>query len=495
MTKFKHHFPFDQLPELRSLPLRRFDAAAEECTIARQVPCKLSYFTAAAACCAAAQTLVDVAKPEGGTVGTNVYALISAASGERKTDVRRDLFGAFDQIDIELKAQFARESTEYDAHLRSWHRIEKALAYELKSAKGPEKDGVLQQMDDHDMRKPVAPAEMRASLKEPGMAPLKRAMSDFPCISIISGDCATYLREVILPNDTMFCDTWSGEKIDDPRITVASYYCEQPRLTCLLMIQPEKFEPILESKNGKGAIDSGYFGRTLFCNAGTTQGTRFLNLEVHSASVGSNHRDVFTRNITELLLEGVDAMRATKYQRKVLRFNEEASRMWKLYYNYVEEQRGVDGRYYKIGDFANKLPDNVARMAAAFHVTERFEGVEIGIECLMTSILMWDESSKDYAETFTRVDPDEADAMLLYSWLKEKLLDEPARQGIRVARQYQFHYVSTVSQFAPSRRMRGKSIHPLLAILARKGLISIHFDPVGRGQAAEKIRLLTPPPQ
>ncbi|MEE9877471.1 MAG: hypothetical protein DI584_00040 [Stenotrophomonas sp.] len=494
MTTFEHHFPFHLLPKLRELPLRRFDAAAEECTLDRQVPPELAYFTAATACCAAAQALVDVTKPAGGIVGTNVYALISAPPGERKTDVRRDFFGAFDQVDVELKADFTQENANYEANLRQWVRKEKSLAHDSKSAKGLDNDEILKQMDDHDMRKPAPPIEIRASLKEPGIASLKRALTNFPCLSIVSGDCAVYLRDVVLPNDTMLCDTWSGEKIDDPRITVASYYCEQPRLTILLMIQPDKFTPILNSKSGQGAIASGYFGRTLYCEA-VSKGGRFLDFENNTKPIGSTHRDEFTRNIKALLLDGVAAMRATTYKRRMLRFDAEASTAWTLYYNYVEEQRRADGRYHRAGDFASKLPDNVARMAAAFHVTERLDGDEIGMECLMTAILIWDYSSDQYVKKFAKACQDEADADYLYDWLYKKLRSEPVGAGERVAREHTLQHVSTLSQYAPCRRMRGRKIHDLLSIMVRKGLISIHVYPVGRGQTAEKIRLLTPPPQ
>lgn len=492
MSNLKHSFPHHLLPEAGQFPLPMFQAAVQECLNERRVSPKMPYFVAAAACAAAAQHLVDVDSPVIGTVGTNLYVLVSAASGERKTAARRDFFAAFDEVNSEIKHQFNQDEAQYQEQQDRWKREGQRLSAELAAAprKGLCLEAIQLRRDEHSHRKPVKPRLMNLSMKEPNRASLLRALTDYPCTTIVSGDCSTYLRSSILCFDTLYCDTWSSEVINEPRVSVESYYRENPRLAMLLMIQPNKLAVILKSALGIGALDSGLFARMVYCNAESTRGERFVDIDTIDAPVETRCRDQFKHNLKELLREGAQAMATPDHTRKALRFGKEAARLWTYYYNFIEEQAKPGGLYEKAYECATRLPENAARMAAAFHVTERFDGDEIGTECLLSAIAICNESLRDYMHTFVPEDQDEADAMRLYEWLVEKLRNQPARNGVRLQREYDYEYVSTISQRSPSRRMRGKKVHALLAILEQKNLIEIVTVPVGRGQTVEKIRLV-----
>ncbi|MGY3041431.1 hypothetical protein ACVWWQ_003063 [Rhodanobacter sp. TND4EL1] len=497
MSNLEHTFPFELLPKAGQFPLPMFQAAVQECLNERKVPLKMPYFTAAAAYCAAAQQLANMITPTGDKLGTNIYALVSAISGEGKTGVRLDFFRAFDEVNSKLKRQFKQAEAHYREQEYRWKREGQVLSAELATAPqtGLSAEAIQLRIDEHYHRKPVEPCELDLSMKEPKYASLLLALTNFPCTTIVSGDCAKYLRTTILPFDTLFCDTWSYEVIDDPRVSVASYYREDPRLAMLLMIQPSKLATILKSALGQEGLDSGLFARIVYCNAERTGGGRFLDIGIIDTPVETRCRDEFNLNLKELLLEGAQAMATPGYRRRELRFNKDAAELWIRYFNFVEEQRQPGGRYERAIECAARLAENVARMSAGFHVAERFKGDEIGVECLLCAIAICDESSKDYMGTFVRENPEEADAMRLYGWLVEKLRTEPARNGGRVRREHDLSYVSSISRLAPGRRMRGKSVHGLIAILVQKKLVEIRFVPVGRGQTAEKIRLLDLPSQ
>lgn len=497
MRNINHPFPFDRLPKAGDFPLPKFQAAVQECLSERKVSLKMPYFTAAAAYCAAAQPLADMITPTGGKLGTNIYVLVNAISGEGKTNVRLDFFRAFDEVNSELKLQFKEAETHYQAQAYRWKREGQVLSAELAAAPkiGLSTEAIKLRIDEHYYRKPVEPCELDLSMKEPKYASLMLALTNFPCTTIVSGDCAKYLRTTILPFDTLFCDTWSYELIDDPRVSVASYYREDPRLAMLLMIQPNKLATIVKSALGQAGLDSGLFSRMVYCNAERAAGGRFLDIGIIDMPVETCCRDEFNRNLKKLLIEGAQAMATPGSRRRELRFNKEAAELWIRYFNFVEEQRQPGGRYERAIECAARLAENVARMAAGFHVAERFDGNEIGVECLLCAIAICDESSRDYMETFVPEDPDEADAMALYGWLVEKLRNEPARAGGRIQRAHDLTYVRDVSRYAPARRMRGRNIHELLAILAEKDLVRVWFQQVRRGQKAERIELLDPPPR
>lgn len=494
MNDPQHPFPFHLLHKAGHFPLPRFQAAVQECINEHKVPLKMPYFTAAAACCAAAQSLADMMTPTGGTLGTNIYVLVNAISGEGKTKVRRDFFRAFDEVASELKYQFKQAEAHYRKQEFRWKREGQLLSAELAAAPqmGLNAETVRLRIDEHYRRKPVEPCGLDLSMKEPQYASLLRALTNFPCTTIVSGDCAKYLRTTVLPLDTLFCDTWSYEVIDDPRVSVASYYREDPRLAMLLMIQPSKLATILKSATGQEGLDSGLFARMVYCNVERTGDGRFLDIGIIDTPVETRCRDEFNHNLKEILLEGAQAMATPGYRRRKLRFNKEAAELWIRYFNFVEEQRQPGGRYERAIECAARLAENVARMAGGFHVAERFEGDEVGVECLMCAIAICDESSRDFMGTFVSEDPDEADAMTLYDWLVEKLRNGPARGVGRIQREHDFTYVRDISRYAPARRMRGRNIHALLAILVDKGLARIWFQQVRRGQTVERIELLDP---
>lgn len=60
------------------------------------------------------------------------------------------------------------------------------------------------------------------------------------------------------------------------------------------------------------------------------------------------------------------------------------------FFNEVETQTNIDGKYYQVSGFVSKLPENVARVAALFHIFEGRDGrIEVDIVNRAIAICRW----------------------------------------------------------------------------------------------------------
>lgn len=181
------------------------------------------------------------------------------------------------------------------------------------------------------------------------------------------------------------------------------------------MIQPAPFKKYLETK-GKGTRDVGLWSRFVICRAQSQAGRRFVN--EHGNTNACTHRDKFARRLTELLTRHTDLLTDRKRARRVIAFSPEARSYFIGIRNGIELEIG-HGRYREAADHANKLGDNIARVAALLHV---FEGHDGAISCdtldCALHICLW--YSHDFLQVFSEPPQAYRDAEVLYEWLKRQ---------------------------------------------------------------------------
>ncbi|OAX67005.1 hypothetical protein A6R71_16655 [Xanthomonas translucens pv. arrhenatheri] len=481
-------FPFHELPRAGQFRLPIYQAAVLESNEANQSPEKMAYYIAATACCAAAQGLFDVDRPTVGPVGLSMYTLICAKSGERKTRLDSEFFDAFIQMGDELAAAEVERAVQDRRALRAWTRKDRALnaKYAAQVKNGEDTAQTDQQISLHEMSEPVEREAMKLVFKDANVQSIKKGLAALPAVAWLSSDSWKLLNEAILPSDVDFCQIWSGERLDVARVTTGNFVVADPRLTKSLMLQPDKLVTLMRGR-GKESIGSGYMARLLFSHVGSTQGKR----KARMAPVSRTARNRFTDNLKELLREYIDSAQGPKVPRKILKLSPEGAHVWLLYLDHVEHQINPGGRYHGATDHASKLADMAARLAAAFHVTERFEG-DIGVDCVLAAIALCDEASEDYMEHIVPKSQDELDAMRLYDWMRSRIV-LPPRQT-RIKRYVDLREITTLMKFCPY-EFRGAKIHRLLGILETKGLVRISRHRTKAGGEAAIVEFTTPPPR
>lgn len=476
MNELNCEFPFDQLPQLGAFPLPIYQRAVNEVIKANKVPSKLAHYCAVAAAGAFAQMHVDVKKPAGGTVPAGVYVLLQGQSGQRKTKVDECFFDALRKPSKAQRRQYLDELEAHKVRVRIWKRKEKVLMGALeKSYENGEDTGAIElAIAEHGKNKPGEPREIKLVFNDVTIAALKNKLGQSPNATLLASDGKKILKELLLQNDADVNQLWSGEAIDVSRVTTTSYILEDVRFTFSVMIQNDSLSRIMLDK-GKEGKESGFFARIIFSDVGSTIGERLIDvIETHSPDL-----EAYNQRVATLLTEYVEAVVSGSCRRSVVTFSAEAARVWIAYFNYVESNIKVGGRYEKAGDHASKLADNVARVAAGLHVLEGFEG-EIGMDCLLCATALCDEASRDYMEHIAPKDEDEIEAVAFKDWLIQKYV---SKRTIWIE-------LNKLLQFAPNRMRSAKSIHRYLEILERDECLVV-WPPGsgGRKKAQVEVRM------
>lgn len=487
MTKQIGEFPFDKLPQMGNFPLPIYQNAVNDVIKAHKVPPKLAHYSAMAAACALAQMHVDVDKPMGGKVPGGVFVLMRGKKGIRKTKVDECFFSAFRKPGKEQRKRNLAEVERYEIEMKIWSRKEKILMRKLDKAcdDGLDTSRIESTIREHGSSKPADPKEIQLVFNDVTIAALKDKLSQWPNATLLASDGKKILRDLLLQHDAEMNQLWSGEEIAVNRVTSSSYVLEDARLTFSVMIQDESLSRLMGGK-GTEALESGFFSRVIFSDVGSTIGQRLIDI----LDTSDPHLDAYERRVSTLVNEYLEAQNSGSYCRRVLKFSPEAARAWVAYYNYTESNNNVGGRYEIADDHATKLPDNVARVAAGLHVLEGFDG-EIGMDCLLSAIVLCNEASKDYVECFVPKDIDEIEAQELKKWLIEKC----------VKKRKDYVEVNWIVQYAPYRMRKASLIHRYLEILESQGFLKVETPNHARAKAfveldmnaAGEIRSRAPP--
>lgn len=110
------------------------------------------------------------------------------------------------------------------------------------------------------------------------------------------------------------------------------------------------------------------------------------------------------------------------HEKRVLSFSAPAQAEWEKIFNNIEFSIRPGGAFCETRDYASKVAENIARLAAVFHAFEGYEGTKISVETLYSAanVVLW------YAGEFVRLftPPGPLDvingyARLLDQWLIE----------------------------------------------------------------------------
>lgn len=128
------------------------------------------------------------------------------------------------------------------------------------------------------------------------------------------------------------------------------------------------------------------------CQPGSTQGYR----QITNPVVSSEHLPVFHLRLMGIVNESI--IRNDENERLCLYFSPEAEKRWLEFYNKVESEMGILGALSNFKDYASKMAENMARIAALLHY---FNGDEGDISLLTTEAAV--EISAWYVDEYIRL--------------------------------------------------------------------------------------------
>lgn len=133
----------------------------------------------------------------------------------------------------------------------------------------------------------------------------------------------------------------------------------------------------------------------MICQPGSTQGNR----QITSPVVSNEHLPVFHQRLIDIVNESI--ARNEENERQCLRFSPEAEKHWLEFYNKVESEMGLLGFLSDFKDYASKMAENMARLAALLHYFSGDEG-DISIAAVKAAVDIMARYIEEYIRLFSK---------------------------------------------------------------------------------------------
>lgn len=393
-----------------------------------QQPIPLVACSALANLSLACQTLANIARDRYLVSPVSLYFLVVASSGERKS--------AVDNV-------FSKVVRDWEFNFRQKREKEVQSAITLHHAWQMERDGMLSQIkrcaftgEDADYLKmllteliedepeiPLLPTLYFEDATQEALA--VHLANGWPSASLWSDEAGIVLgSHSMQSNPTRFVALlnrlWDGKSLTAHRKTTQSFMIKNRRLTLNLMMQPR----LLHNMGTPGADisrQSGFMARCLLAYPESSMGKRFYQEPPTTLDCMAGYE----KRLHDCLNQSKHLSQTGCVQLATLWMNPVAKQCWIQFFNHIEAGLISHGQWINIKDFASKASENVARLAALFHLFEGKAG-DISVEHVEQAIeiIRWHLQETRRLLTLESISGNSlADAQKLLHWLLDKGLE------------------------------------------------------------------------
>ena len=363
-------YPIDALPTgIRN--------AVNEVLEFTQCPPALAACSALSALSLAAQHIANVSRAEGLTSPVSIYTLAVAESGERKTSVDKHFTSAISawesyQADL-LKDDIKRQYVNHQAWTMQFEGLKQKIKETAKKQKPTQ--ALTQELHDLKFEEPESVRVPRLIYGD--VTPEQLAFSlakGWPSAGVLSSEAGIVFGSHGMSGDSAMRSMsqlnvlWEGGKLNIDRRTSDSYSVQDARLTMGLAVQADTVKNFFDNSK-QLARGTGFAARFLIAWPDSTQGKRLYK----EPPKAWPHLTRFNQRITALLDKLPTLTNFGGIEPKTLDFTPQAKEAWINFHNEVERALSHDGDLSDLRDVASKAADNVARIAALFHL---FDGSE-----------------------------------------------------------------------------------------------------------------------
>ena len=360
-------YPIDALP----ITIRK---AVKEVLDFTQCPPALAACSALSALSLAAQHLANVSRAEGLTSPVSLYTLAIAESGERKTSVDKHFTTAIsawesDQAE-KLKEDVKRQYVKHQAWTMQFEGLKQKIKETAKQQKPV--DALTKQLSELKFEEPEAIRVPRLIYRDVTPEQLSFSLSkNWPSAGVLSSEAGIVFGSHGMSGDSamrsmaMLNILWEGGKLNIDRRTSESYSVQGARLTMGLAVQADTVKNFFDNSK-QLARGTGFAARFLIAWPDCTQGNRLYKEPPKLWP----HLTTFNQRLSDLLDKLPTLNDAGGISPKTLDFTPEAKKAWIAFHDEVETALSRDGDMSDLRDVASKAADNVARLAALFHLFE-----------------------------------------------------------------------------------------------------------------------------
>lgn len=420
----RQEYPVNVLPDT-------IRAAVIEVQRDAQAPMPMVAMAAFGALSAGLQHLADVARDTRLKGPTSLWLMAFADSGERKSALDE----TFSKGIREFQARKAREmKPEIEAAKRNVASWEAKQAGHLDAIKKAARLGQASGKAEKSLKElgpkpssPRVPHIMRGDDTSENL--LYSLAHEWPSVAVLNSEAGAFFGAHAMGPEKIMATLgqknalWGGEEHHVGRRTSESFTVRGARYTLGLQIQPIVIRQFCD-KQGALARGIGFWARFLIAEPESTQGTRFRKLSKEKTAFPA--LDAFSAKLsTRLEIETRWNEEGTGLDPVVIELSTDGEETWRNAYNGIEERLGSDGDYSEIRDVASKAAENIARMAALFHVFEHGLDGDISADHIdrATLIVKWhlNEARRFFFET--ALTPEERDVAKLEEWLVKACRD------------------------------------------------------------------------
>lgn len=314
----------------------------------------------------ACQSLIDVKLPTGQIRPVTQNLLLVAESGERKSTVDSLLLAPFREFDKKAIDAHSYKTTAYQAELVTWEAKNKGLRRAISQAtnKGEDTTKLEMELVEHTKLAPQKP-RLRYFLRQDitGKAIMEALQGSNESIAITTDEGQILFQSYAMAQIGLLNRLWdSPEVLPLDRAGKDPILAMNPRVSVSIMTQKAPLQAYLE-KRGSVAKGSGHWARYLVGWPASMQGFRWVN----SNEQQWEHLPIFHARIRELLHKHQIMSESGMITRELIEFSDDAKARW---FNLASETEILlrEGQYLSdINDFASKVMEILARLAAALH--------------------------------------------------------------------------------------------------------------------------------
>ena len=425
-------YPVDALPP-------KVHAVVQEVVGFVQAPMALVASSALAALSLAVQPHVNVLRASKLMGPVGLFLLVVADSGERKSTCD----GFFTKVVQEYEKRKILEAQPLLVHFKSsmeiweakWSGLKEKIR-KLAAAGKPTVDleNALHQLGQEKPQKPVVPRLIYGDVTPEALA--YNLATVWSYAGVVSAEAGTIFGshgmsgDAVMRNLSMLNVFWDGGELTVDRKTTDSFKVSGARLTMSLQVQESTLRDFM-NRTGSLARGTGFLARFLFAFPESTQGGRHFC----EAPLNWRAQEIFNQRISELLDTSAPVDEYGVPTLKLMSLSPDAKAAWITFHDAIESQLGDGGELRDVRDVSSKSADNVARLAALFHVFEHGAVGPIGVDCLESAIriVAWhlNESRRFFGESI--LTPELKNTARLDHWLiatcrHEQIQSVPAKR-------------------------------------------------------------------
>ncbi len=419
---------FPPMPAAEPFPIEALGPvlSSAAAAIARkvQVPEAIAAQSVLAAASLAAQAHADVVLPFGQTRPLSLFFVTVAGSGERKSTADNEALWPIRKREKALKE-------EYDEAYQDWSIATAAYNAEKKKVENNKN------LDFHARKEelsklgpePEKPLYPFLTAPDPTIEGLVKAwVTASAALGIFTAEGGQFIggygmsQDNRLKSAAAFSEIWDGQPIKRIRSLDGVSVLHGRRLSMHLMVQPQAAALFLSDDHLR---DQGLLSRVLVAAPESIAGTRFYR-EV------SPKDDVAIRSYGARILSMLEAPwslaegQRNELEPRPLLLSTDAQRVWRDFYNNIEDQCGSKGDLRPIQDFAAKAAEHAARIAGVLTIVDNVHATEIGINAMSCALLLadWYVNEAVRLQQAGRTDPKLLAAQQLLDWMQGLEVEE-----------------------------------------------------------------------